>query len=107
MPAGIEIEKYDFEKVQKRFLWNGSNKVQRVKMCKTEEKLKKKFMVYLINLKEFNQNNYPATLIMLSSIRFQMRRKEVTDDQAIQTGCINVIGDFGLGKSVTGKFLSK
>ena len=106
MPAGIQIEKYDLEKVQKRFLWNGSNKAQKVKMCKTEKKLTKKFMVYLQGLSDFNQNNFPATLIMLSSIRFQMRRKEVSA-QAIQTGCINVIGNFGLGKSETGIFLSK
>ena len=92
LPTGIQMEKYDLVKIQKRFIWNGSPKVKRVKVSKTEKKLKKKFMIYLKALKDFNQNsNYGATLIMLSSIRFQMRRQQVVA-QGIQTGCINVIG---------------
>ena len=88
-------------------IWNGSKEKKRVKMYPSAAELKKKLFEYLRHLENYNQKkNFGATLFLVSFNRHQMHRPDLSA-KSIQTGCVNVVGDWGIGKSVTGKLISK
>ena len=105
IPGGIKIENYDVSKVN--IIWNGSSRKKTVEMSKDSKDLKKNFLEYIRALQDYNQKkNFGASLAMLCEIRMQTRRLDLYA-MKIMTGCVNVVGTFGIGKSETAILLSK
>ena len=85
-------------------IWNGPKERKCAQIAGSTEILKKKILSYLKYLQEFTQElNFGAALCEFIYIRTSMNIKEL----AIKLGAMNVIGDYGIGKSIVAEFLSK
>ena len=85
-------------------IWNGPKERKCAQIAGSTEILKKKILSYLKYLQEFTQElNFGAAFCEFIYIRTSMNIKEL----AIKLGAMNVIGDYGIGKSIVAEFLSK